>query len=204
MSSEETTVNSSLRSFWWDPKSPSLLIINEVDNDGAPTWYPANADTGVSCNSHEFTALLKIIAAHEDFFTASSELDEMQSIKLLSQKYRDAIRDCRNEWTEELGDKVDINLNLLMFVYAVMHLSDVYLLSDNLDKPGSATADTVRYLRIHYDIGGKIDDLDIMIESEYPEQYEGYWRYLQSLVHRGCLEEACKFAHGAERECFML
>lgn len=200
MSTEDPPINKSVRSVWWAPQTPSLLTINEVGrkNGGAApllTQYPLYADTGVSCNAHEFTALLKIIAAHEDFFAGNSSdlLDESQSIKVLSKKYRDAIRDCRNDWDEELGhDQLDVNLELLTFVYCIMHLSDIYLLSppENLDKPGSVTADTVRFLRLHYGLGAKPEDLAIMRESEYPEQYDGYWRYVRSLIYCGCLEEA--------------
>lgn len=105
------------------------------------------------------------------------------------------------------------NLELLKLVYAVTHLSEIFLLSndgneDSWSTPGAATADTVRYLRLHhmadpYAVVG--EGLDDMMQSSQPEQYGAvYWKLLQALVLRGCLDDAWALIsrHHLCRRCF--
>ena len=114
-----------------------------------------------------------------------------------------------NTKKEDMIQQEKINLALLSHVYVIIHLSEIFLpmLSsrfwedgDPFNKPGYVTADTVRFLRCHLvepaeeSTGDDPSVLEEMVDSEYPEQFQGqgmlYWRLLEKLVLRGCLVRA--------------
>lgn len=199
----------------WDPKSPAALML--------PTRNPETqdlrvdkflADDGVGCNSYERSALIKLIAAQGEFYKKGDD-----NLKLLSRTYQRALSECIEGWEgDETANKDETSLEALKIVYAVTQLSDVYLLmpssdetTDSLDPwstPGSVTADTVRYLRFQhmsdpFEVVG--DGLDEMLESSQPEQFGApYWKLVQTLVLRGCLDDAWNLIsrHSLFRRCF--
>ena len=161
-------------------------------------------------------------------------------LKALSKAYRGALRDCLFRWEDNLleleeannknnNDMTDSNnnnnatrlvgeqqhldvehLELLKLVYAVAHLSEIFLLpppsdvtstasyNDNLfDIPGGLTADLVRYLRHHHTVDALQQvDPDVLQElrgSMHPDQVdngEPYWKLMNTFVQRGNLEQA--------------
>ena len=185
----------------WDPKSPAKLLL--------PTRDPVTnklrvddflADDGVGCNPHERSALIKLVTANGEYHDAGQG-----NTRALSQTYQRALRECLAGWEEdEAMNEEEESLELLKLVYAVTQLSDVFLLMspsddgvDNEDPwstPGAATADTVRYLRLHHmtdPYAAVGDGLDAMLESSQPEQFGAiYWKLLRTLVLRGCLDDA--------------
>ena len=77
--------------------------------------------------------------------------------------------------------------------------TDMVMYEDKMSMPGAVTADTVRFLRRH--ALGAADDpdefdpaaVDEMRDSVQPDQYDGgdiYWKMVENLMIRGCLEEA--------------
>lgn len=103
------------------------------------------------------------------------------------------------------------NIQLLQIVYSIMHISDIFLpllpsanswdyQVDPYQRPGIATAATVRYLRYHHlDIPEEMlndsepDEITEMMNSAHPEQFKKgsvYWEYVRQLVLRGALEKA--------------
>lgn len=102
------------------------------------------------------------------------------------------------------------NLELLRMTYSAMMLSDVFLpllptnslttadyRKDPFGMPGAASANFVRYLRCCHMEDAELteDGIIEMLQSTYPDQQgDGgvYWRYVETLVIRGLLEEAWK------------
>lgn len=202
-----------IRPMHWDPLSPASLLLpstndaSEGDSQQVLRLERFLADDGVGCNDHETSALMKLLDAQEAYF-ASEELGEWNALKSLSKSYRRALRDCLKGW-EEAAEKTsdaeandEVNLELLKIVYAVTQLSEIYLLmppsgeyEDTATLPGAVTADTVRYLRLHhmqdaFSLAGDDTSIEDILESSQPEQLAGYWKVVQTLVLRGCLDEA--------------
>lgn len=111
------------------------------------------------------------------------------------------------EKDSESTNQNDENMELLKVMFGAMHLSDVIMpllptnawtedyRQDPFGLPGAATADFIRYLRYHHVTGAESIDPAVpeMLESSQPDEYgDGslYWRYLESLVGRGCLKGA--------------
>jgi hypothetical protein len=201
----------SLRPIAWDPKSPATLLIPTRDPENNELRVDAFlSHDGVGCNPHERSALMKLISAHSDYHR-----DGQENVKALSRTYRSALRDCLAGWEGDESIDDEESLELLKLVYAVTHLSEIFLLSNNhgneddsWSTPGAATADTVRYLRLHhmadpYAVVG--EGLDDMMQSSQPEQYGAvYWKLVQTLVLRGCLDDAWALIsrHHIFRRCF--
>lgn len=180
---------------------------------------------GVGCNSHETSALLHLLDAREAYL--QSDVGEAAAIRSASHAYRKALANCVQDWEDALNsnqqqqqneddmdddvEKEAENLDLLKIAYAVTHLSETFLLTllddsvrgehhyfeNTSSLPGAATADTVRYLRLHHmeDPEAIIDDdtLDRLQQSVQPEQLDGgdaFWNLLENYVRRGCLEDA--------------
>jgi hypothetical protein len=193
----------------WDPKSPATLLLPSRDPQKNELRIDAFlSHDGVGCNPHERSALMKLITAHSDYHQAGQE-----NCKPLSRTYRSALRDCLAGWEGDEAIDDEESLELLKLVYAVTHLSEIFLLSNDGNEeywsmPGAATADTVRYLRLHhmadpYAVVG--EGLDDMLQSSQPEQYGAvYWKLLQTLVLRGCLDDAWALIsrHHLCRRCF--
>ena len=202
------------RAMAWDPKSPASLLLPTRD----PETNELRVDTflshdGVGCNTHERSALMKLITAHGDYHESGEE-----NVKALSRTYRSALRECLAGWEGDEAIDDEESLELLKLVYAVAHLSEIFLLmsptndgvenEDAWSMPGAVTADTVRYLRLHhmadpYAVVG--EGLDDMLQSSQPEQYGAlYWKLLQTLVLRGCLDDAWALIsrHYLCRRCF--
>ena len=188
--------------------------------------------TGVGCNEHELAALAQIIDAAE----AHSELSSQKQrsswdvLKALSKAYRGALRDCLCRWEDNLVELEETggmdadneqeqqqqqqhleveHLEFLKLVYAVTHLSEIFLLPpptettsldyyDSIyDIPGALTADTVRYLRHHHTVNAlqqvDPDVLQELMDSMHPDQVDNgapYWKLMNTLVQRGNLEQA--------------
>lgn len=153
-------------------------------------------------------------------------------IRALSREYRRSIRDCLAGWEEHLASEDNAsaeekkrsadNLEALKVSSAIVHLSEIYLLprGDNAmdigdgsgaasnsssNIPGSATADTVRFLRYEFEdpdsvfaeLGTTSEEVEIMIRSETPEHYPSratgdslLWSLVEAYALRGCLREA--------------
>jgi hypothetical protein len=116
------------------------------------------------------------------------------------------------------------NIELLKLVYAVTQLSETFLLLKPNDAaldyyettahlPGAVTADTVRYLRFHhipdaYAVVADVAMVDEVLDSLHPDQVgeDGavYWKLIEKLVIRGCLEDAWSLLsrHSICRRCF--
>ena len=208
--------SSSPRPMAWDPKSPAALMLPTFDpetNDLRVDKFLS--DDGVGCNSYERSAMMKLITAQAEYYKSGDD-----NVKALSRAFQRALIECMEGWEgdESLNDESSLNnLELLKMVYAVTQLSDVYLLmpssDDRLDGedpwsvPGAVTADTVRYLRYNYmgdpfEVVGEV--LDDMLESLQPEQYgTPFWKLLQTLVLRGCLDDAWSLIsrHSLCRRC---
>lgn len=196
-----------LRPMAWDPKSPATLLLPTLDPEKNELRVDAFlSHDGVGCNPHERSALMKLVTAHGDYHRAGQD-----NVKALSRTYRSALRDCLAGWEGDEAIDDEESLELLKLVYAVTHLSEIFLLSNDGDSwstPGAATADTVRYLRLHhmedpYAVVG--EGLDDMLQSSQPEQYGAvYWKLLRTLVLRGCLDDAWALIsrHHLYRRCF--
>ena len=153
-------------------------------------------------------------------------------IRALSREYRRSVRDCLAGWEEHLASEDNAsteekkrsadNLEALKVSSAIVHLSEIYLLprGDNAmgiddgggaasnsssNIPGSATADTVRFLRYEFEdpdsifaeLGTTSEEVEIMIRSETPEHYPSQatgdsllWSLVEAYALRGCLREA--------------
>ena len=153
-------------------------------------------------------------------------------IRALSRECRRSIRDCLAGWEEHLASEDNAsaeekkrsadNLEALKVSSAIVHLSEIYLLprGDNAmdigdgsgaasnsssNIPGSATADTVRFLRYEFEdpdsvfakLGTTSEEVEIMIRSETPEHYPSratgdslLWSLVEAYALRGCLREA--------------
>jgi Nup85 Nucleoporin len=215
------------RAMAWDPTSPATLLLPTVDSttaakDGAFRLDMFLSHDGVGCNSHESSALMNILDAHEAYL--SSKTGSWKSLKALSTAYRKALWNCLRGWEEDLGNTDNggdgggddylessrENMELLKIIYAVTHLSEVFLLlppsNSALDyyehtayMPGAVTADLVRYLRFHHmsDPYASVEPdpnvLEEVLESMHPDQAGGdgaiYWKLVETLLIRGCLED---------------
>lgn len=219
----------------WDGRNPSSLLLPNI-TDGRFMMNRMAAESGVGCNEHELSALVKIISAHDDYMKlkqnalrTNSKTDWLSVTRLqteLATKYRSAIRDCLSDWQIALDEKFassdqppeDVDedheldhLKLLQVTYNIMHISDIFLPLlpsasswdyhiDPYQKPGIATAATVRYLRYHHldaaeEMVGNVNpsEIDEMMNSAQPEQFQKgrvYWEYIKILILRGCLEKA--------------
>uniref|UniRef100_A0A7S3P7Y7 Nuclear pore complex protein Nup85 n=1 Tax=Amphora coffeiformis TaxID=265554 RepID=A0A7S3P7Y7_9STRA len=142
--------------------------------------------------------------------------------KIFSRQCREALRDCLLRWMEEVQQDAEKteqekelheqsmeNLELLRITYCAMMLSDVFLpllpttslttdyREDPFGMPGAASANFIRYLRSCHMEDAELMDEGIvqMLDSTHPDQHgDGslYWRYVETLVLRGLLEEAWK------------
>lgn len=209
-----TAASTTPRAMAWDPKCPAALLLPTSDPQTKELRVDRFlADDGVGCNSYERSALMKLVAAQGEYYTSGSD-----NVKALCLTYQRALNECLEGWEgDEAMNDVD-SVEALKIVYAVTQLSDVYLLvpssddtPDNEDPwsmPGAVTADTVRYLRFHhmsdpFEVVG--DGLEDMLESSQPEQFGApYWKLLQTLVLRGCLDDAWNLIsrHSLFRRCF--
>lgn len=190
----------------WDPKCPAALLTATGDEQGLRV-DKFLADDGVGCNKYERSACMKIIAAQREYFSGTRE-----NPKALCREYLSALNECLDEWKKDTSLTDDgSSVEALEVVYAITQLSDIYLLmptaSDDTIE-GAVTADTIRYLRLHQmsdplEVVG--EGLDEMLESMQPEKYgASYWKLLQKLVVRGCLDDAWKLitAHSYFRRCY--
>ncbi|CAB9505580.1 expressed unknown protein [Seminavis robusta] len=188
--------------------------------------------SGVGCNEHEVSALMQLLDAHQ----AHSELTPSVSkswntLKTLSKAYRAALRECLVQWEDhwiEMDENNNDNsmtegnnnmqqpaldkenLEMLKLVYAITHLSEIFILppppemtssldyyADAFSIPGALTADTVRYLRHHHTAPAlQMVDPDVLqelMDSLHPDQVDDgapYWLLLNTLVKHGNLEQA--------------
>uniref|UniRef100_A0A7S2XQJ6 Nuclear pore complex protein Nup85 n=1 Tax=Attheya septentrionalis TaxID=420275 RepID=A0A7S2XQJ6_9STRA len=220
----------------WDPSSPSTLFLPPK---GASTFPTFLADDGVGCNAEETTALLRLLDARQEIVREST-----YPIRKLSKRYRLALRDCLSEWEDRLQqpeinakksscEQEETSLEQLKLTYAVTQLVEVYVLpvstgslytmreEDVRQQPGAATADTVRYLRLHHMTGpyavdgAPEDEITAMLNAPQPEYFRApsysdddadgflFWDLVKRLVLRGCLEEAWAVLgrHSAVRNC---
>jgi len=190
----------------WDPKSPSTLLIGNLNKAGFG-FDTVSSDDGVGANPHEVSCLMKLVDCQSDF--AATTPPKKGALLRLSQEYRRALRDCLSGWTNASTDQDKVAIELLKLTYAVTHLSEIFLLLQNQHLPGGLTAHMVRYLRLHH-----MDDVvasapvETLLQSSRPDQVEGgtlYWSTLQSLVLRGDLEDAWAMLsrHSACQRCVM-
>ena len=214
---------SSARPMAWDPKNPACLLLPTVDSSSGTTV--SRVDTlfshdGVGCNSHETSALMNLLDAHEAYMNGNTR--SWASLKSLSTAYRRALYDCLRGWDESLANPSDMDtegsleiakesIELLKAAYAVTHLSEIYLLLPPSDStfqyfegtayvPGAITADLVRYLRYHHlpnaftSVEPNSEILDEVLQSIHPDQLgengEIYWKLLETCLLRGSLDEA--------------
>lgn len=200
------------RAMAWDPSNPAKLQL-PTTTDGFRVDSTLSHD-GVGCNAHETSALMQVLDAR-DAYKAST--DEEEAAVAVSRAYRKALCDCVQGWETDLQPEGDDhtekapqqereNLDLLKITYAVVHLSETFLLTPNLagafyenpsSLPGAVTAETVRYLRLHHmsDPMSVCDEdlLEDLENSIQPDQIDGgepYWKLLESFVVRGCLQDA--------------
>ena len=225
------------RAMAWDPKCPAALMLPEKPSGdqqqtgtAALQIHSILSHTGVGCNEHELSALIQLLDAYEVHTSRKpSERSSWNNTKALSKAYRAALRECLSRWEDHLADledkmeedninntdsdndevELDVeNLELLKLVYAITHLSEIFLLpappeasleyySDSFHIPGAITADTVRYLRHHHTVSAvqqvDPDFIDEISNSLHPDQIndgEPYWSLMNALVRRGNLEEA--------------
>jgi hypothetical protein len=173
-------------------------------------YYMVVVDDGNDDTAENQSAILRMDHLQVDgggFASSSSRLQR------LSLAYRKVLGDCIAEWEEQMEEDEEqqeaespttpsdkngnnpkpMDLELLQLVYSVVHLSDIYLLSEHA--PGSVTADTVRYLRLHHCpplLPRPLEDDVDLFEQPYPEAFSGYWSTLQKLVLWGYLDDAWK------------
>lgn len=231
----------------WDPKNPAALLLLASKTSTSPAFGGEKvaamqyntifSHAGVGCNEHEIAALMQLLDAHE----AQSKMKpaaktSWNTIKTLSKAYRSSLRECLCRWEDNLLDLEEAmtdsnnghdlsveNLELLKTVYAVTHLSEIFLLpppaeeiameyyDDAFHVPGALTADTVRYLR-HHHTTNSMQQLDPDVAQElthslHPDQVDGgepYWNLVNSLVKKGNLEQAWAWLsrHSAARRAF--
>ena len=232
------------RSFAWNPKSPATLTVPFFtengsdgvggDQKGLKEAYIAS-DGGIGCNTFESSAIMNLLDARDAYLDemksiTNNSLQHYQAILQLSKEYRKAVAKCISEWSKDLekdGEEPEIEgqqqkdrfeLCLLRESYAIMHLSEIFIIlprspenrdgmnnsigyrDENLSNlSGAMTADTVRYLRKHHfqDIEDLFDQsfLEKMWTLKQPDQYDGdenntYWGLVEAYMVRGCLEEA--------------
>jgi len=193
--------------------------------------------TGVGCNEHELVTLSQLVEASNRHAQLESENKRQWiTLKSLSKSYRAALRDCLCRWEdnllelEEQGDTATTttpsggssssssylhsplqyeHLELLKLVYAVSHLSEIFLILpptsvtsldyyDSIwDIPGALTADTVRYLRHHHTLQALSplppDVVQEVLESAHPDQVDHgapYWQMIHRLVRKGNVHQA--------------
>lgn len=225
-----------VRATGWDPKCPAALLyaVQPTGDRPSTTALQINSifsHTGIGCNDHEISALIQLLEAYEAHSAKNATARaSWNNIKTLSKAYRAALRECLSRWEDHLADLEDNamtdemndngsafadirdldveNLELLKLVYAVTHLSEIFLLppppeasleyyEDSFHIPGAITADTVRYFRHHHTTSAlqqqDPDVLEDLMNSLHPDQVNGgkpYWELLETLVRRGNLEEA--------------
>jgi len=184
---------------------------------------------GTGMSPLEAECLSRCLDARDKYIRSKTTTNEGGvSVKELSMEYRAALCECliHLQTTEEEGN----NFDLLNSILAISYLAEIFLLpvesssissyptnpSGRLDgPPGSLTADTVRYLRLHH-IGSLMDNPEIitMCNSDQPEYYKGklsipgpysypFWNLVLQLVITGELSQAwsllsyhsaCRFA----------
>jgi hypothetical protein len=187
----------------WDPCNPATLLL--PTSSGGKLNYFASHD-GIGCNAQEIAALMNLLDAQDAFHKSETS---SSSLLTLSKTYRQALSDCVHGWEENMGEEENQeNLELLKIAYAVVHLSETFLLlpastSNSMDyyehstnMPGAVTAELVRYLRLHHmtDASDFLSEETIqeIFNSHHPDQLDGgelYWRLLESYAIRGCLED---------------
>jgi Nup85 Nucleoporin len=218
----------------WDPKNPAALVLpraiplpasQEGDRIHAMQINTMLSHTGVGANEHEIAALMQLLAAAEGYSQMKPATQRTWNArKTLSKAYRAALRECLCQWeeaqekgvmaddtNEATNEENDNNIEMLKLVFAITHLSEIFLLAppaeftsssleyyeDVFVTPGALTAETVRYLR-HHHVTPALQQLepDIVLEireSFHPDQIDQgkpYWFLLQALVKHGNLEQA--------------
>ena len=133
-----TSTNSKPRAMAWDPRCPSTLLLPSVgeakESFRMDTFM---SHDGVGCNQQERSALMEVLDAYEAYL--QSDIGSNESLLSLSKAYRKALRDCVQGWESEIaGSESEMqdgklpsgqeNLELLKLAYAVMHLSETFLL----------------------------------------------------------------------------
>jgi len=234
----------------------STTTTTTTTTESITTFETFLSHDGVGSNPNETSALLLILDAYETHFKTSlsmensyeSDDEEEEQYKAeqrlkLSKKYRSYLQSCMEQWEQRLSSSSSMeeeeekdeegeeyHLELLKLMYAITHLSEIYLLQrpsststsllggSDMDTPGSVTSDTVRYLRLHHmtspyddfqeeeeNTSSKEDVIEEMLSSSQPEYYPNdlYWKLLRKLTLRGCLEDvwAIVSRHSACRRC---
>jgi hypothetical protein len=193
----------------WDPATPACLQLIRLDNNDAGGSIKA-VDTlwshvgAAYFHPFELQALIGIIQAYEEHEKEKNGTKKSS----LSLKCRAAVLKCIAAWDAEISttnEDDSNNLVLLQSMYAVMHLSDVFLpllqshlgvdsefsYTDLYEQPGRATADMVRYLRFKH-MPSTLSIEEDFWKASQPEQLDDtYWNCMYALVLRGNLEDAC-------------
>jgi len=197
----------------WDPRSPSTLIIPVAEDNGFQMNHASSHD-GVGCNEFETTALMESLDAQEEYMKQDGKRGTLRSLQQLSRRYGVALHHCLEKWEQQLLDgddgaaSVRANIELLKLSYAVIQLSQTFILRPEVTQQymdyddlslvqGAATADTVRYLRVHHLNDalavGPADAVNEVLRAKYPDQVGGtgevYWKIIEKLALRGCLDE---------------
>lgn len=149
-----------------DPKAPSSFVLPSA---GGTAFANFSAADGIGAHAVETSTLLQILSLPN------------------TESYRQVLYKCLQEWesntTDEENQSTIASLEALKLLYAVTHLTETHVLNA---KP--TMADTIVFLRQHF-----LDSIDLgplLEETRHPEEYEHYWKTLQSLVLRGCTQDA--------------
>jgi hypothetical protein len=189
----------------WDPKSPATLMIPTIaTNDNGDEEFRMDtiiSDRGVSCNTFESSALMKLIDFRDEYMKGG-DIGKPQAMRALSRNYRKVLRGCIEEWNHDIQAKKghpggedseretgtpaeeELSLELLRVTEAVTQLSETFLLlpeegnnpifdsyEDTVNLPGAVTADTIRYLRIH-SLGDAVDQFEDSILEQIQNSYQ--------------------------------
>lgn len=161
----------------WDPTSPATLRVPTIDSGGAGVDSGQSeginilvnyisCDSGIGCNTFESSAVMNLLDARDAYLEETKSFaaygqHHHQARRRLARKYRNALANCINEWSEDIEkrkensqeefkekqqqDDVFIHLDLLKATYAVTHLSEIFLLSPSSREDHDESTSTIGY-----------------------------------------------------------
>ncbi len=138
-----SSINESIPSIAFDPKSPSTLLIAHHSNDptddsdfSTETKFQSSqfqflsSDDGTGCNAEETQCLMRLIDVHNNSFSANTDYQNVNqsssssssskqdstsntNSRKLSQAYRKQIIDCIDQWELRINDSMEKQLKEL-------------------------------------------------------------------------------------------
>jgi hypothetical protein len=171
MMANDANANASVQPLAADPKAPSSFLLPSRGE-----FQHFSASDGIGAHAVETSTLLQILSS------SNETKNTRQVLYQCLQEWESSSSDSDNSGEEDTPTSAS-SLEALKLLYAVTHLTETHVLTAN-----PTMADTIIFIRQHF---MTVMDLPALLgDTRHPEEYPLYWKTLQSLILRGCTQDA--------------